>query len=127
PDAAWLQAAAGIRAVADREHRSGSIRSFGNADYRLKRRDWLRRVDPFQNGGPATSLFLADRSVLGDLGDGRISRHVGSLASGAGSRSLLCHPAVPGFELPWPLAGGHCGLALVDGGFDCAASILEAA
>ena len=83
----------------------------GNADHRpasVTQPDNPRlSAHPVRHGGTAAAVLFRDCPDLAGANVLRLAPHGGSLAGDAGRGLVFCNSAIPDFELPRPVAGGH--------------------
>src|SRR6185312_14111616 len=99
PDWSWLLATRRIRPLIDRQHSARRLRSPWNTNRRPCERDRPRSVPAGCDGWAATAVFLFDRPILADLGFRGFQGNEGDLAGNSCDRRILCHPAIPDFQL----------------------------
>ena len=102
-----LPAAAGFGLIADRQHRAGGLRRFGNSDHRAGQSDRLQRNHPGRDGRPHSDTVLCPGALLADLRLCWLVSNVGNLAGHSGRRCFLRDSAVLHVQLPRSVAGQH--------------------
>ena len=79
--------------------------ALGHAGDRAAERHRARPAATERDGRASVAALLGDRAVLAGLCVCRLARHDRGVARDPGGGTGLCHPAVPGFQLPRPVAG----------------------
>ena len=106
-------AASGL--ITDRQYRARRLRRPWHSDRRPCKRHRPRPISSGRDGRTAAAIFLADRSILVDLGVRRVSRHERNLAGDPGHRCFLRHSAIPHLELHQSVDRRHRRFAHLNG------------
>ena len=108
-----LPATAGIRAIANRQHRTSGVWSAWHAHRSSRRSHRLQRSCSRGSGRSHPAILLRACTVLARMGLCRIQRDEGNLVGHRRSRYHLRHPAILSFQLPRSVVNGHhCGPVL---------------